>query len=187
MEAQAPTADDLTHGAGRWFADTFGVVPRLATYVADLDAAVDELAAKGIATAPAPPGGGDGDQDGDDVPIRRVRVIGPSGLTVDLVQPAPAGHHEARITEFIDSAADLEGPPTTEVAASVLAAVTDAWDAIEAHLEGVAHNKVLAAQLLLSQQSRSEAPDAPEYWQRSAASTLLSWFVGRGVADASSS
>ena len=181
VEAQTPDGADLEHDAGRWFADAFGVVPRITTYVDDLAAAVTELAAKGIATEPlALP---DAVDDEDAGLARAVRLVGPAGFTVDVVQPEPAGHSEGRITEFIDAAADLAGPPTAELADAVLAIVADANRAIEARLEGVAHNKVLATHLLLSQQSRADAPDSPTYWQRSAASTLLSWFVGRGAAS----
>ena len=174
VEAQTATAEDLATDAGRWYVDLFGVVPRLATYVEDLEAATTELAAKGIEIAPVEP-------DDEEELARRVRVSGPAGLTVDVIQPTPAGHHESRITEFIDSAADLDGPPTDEVADAVEAIVADAWRAIEARLDGIAHNKVLATQLLVGQRSRSAAPDDPDYWRRSAASTLLSWFVGRGA------
>ena len=184
VEAQTPSADDLATDAGRWFADVFGVIPRLATYVEDLDAAVAELTAKGLATEPTATG--DHDHDDDVAPARAVRLVGPAGLTVDVVQPTPASHHERQITEFIATAADLAGPPTDEVAAAVEAIVAEAWQAIEARLDGVAHNKVLATHLLLGQRSRSDQPDSPAYWQRSAASTLLSWFVGRGAGEATS-
>ena len=174
VEAQTPTAADLAHDAGRWFADVFGVIPRLTTYVDDLDGAVAELAAKGHGTTPV-------DVDGEDV--RGARLLGPGGLTVDVVQPAPAGHYETEITGFIESARDLSGPPTEDVAAAIQAIVAEAWAAIDARLTDVAHNKVLATQLLLSQQSRSDPPDSPTYWQRSAAWTLLSGFVTRGASS----
>lgn len=176
VEAQAPDAADLAHDAGRWFADVFGVVPRLAAMVGDLDAAVAELAGKGIAADPTVV------TDDDEGLARAARLTGP-GVTIDLVQPVPPGHYEHRVSEFIDSAADLVGPPTDDLAAAVLAILADASAAIDARLDGVADNKVLAAQLLLSQQSRGDAPDSPVYWQRSAASTLLSWFVGRGMSS----
>ena len=175
VEAQTATSEDLATDAGRWFVEVFGVVPRLRTYVQDLDPAATELAAKGIAAVPV-------DLDGDDAGAARgVRVVGPAGIAVDVVQPAAAGHHEARITEFIESAADLDGPSTEKVAGAVEEIVADAWRAIEGRLEGIPHNKVLAAQLLVSQRSRSDAPDDVLFWQRSAASTLLSWFVGQGA------
>jgi hypothetical protein len=174
VEAQTPTEADRALDARRWLADAFGVVPRLSALVGDLDAAVVELAAKGITAVPVAVDDGDGEEH----LARGVRLTGPAGIEVDVIQPAPAGHHEARITEFIDSAAGLDGPPTDELAEAVLAIITNAWHAVEARLQGVAPNKVLATHLLLSQQSRHEPPTSPTYWQRSAASTLLSGFVG---------
>jgi hypothetical protein len=150
VEAQAVTAEDTATEAGRWFAATFGVIPRLAAYVADRDAE---------------------------------RLVGPAGLTVDLIRPPSAEENESHISEFIDSAADLDGPPTDELADAVVAIVKAAYDAIDERLAGVAHNKVLAAFLLVGQRSRATPPDEPEYWQRSAASTLLSSFVGRGASS----
>ena len=118
----------------------------------------------------------------EDEDARAVRIIGPAGAVVDVVQPAPAGAYEERIGGFIASAADLDGPPTDELGAAVLAVVADAWQAIDRLLDGVAHNKVLATMLLVSQRSRETgAADSPAYWQQSAASTLLSGFVGRGA------
>jgi hypothetical protein len=100
-----------------------------------------------------------------------------------VIQPAPAGAYEARIGGFIDSASDLAGPPTDELADRAIAVVADAWAAIDRLLEGVAHNKVLATMLLVSQRSREGGTDSPVFWQRSAASTLLSGFVGRGASS----
>ena len=111
------------------------------------------------------------------------RVTGPGGLTIDLVQPEPPELAERQITDFITSAADLAGPPTDELADEVLAIVAAAYDEIDRRLDGVAHNKVLATHLLLSQRSRQDPPDDPRFWQRSAASTLLSSFVGRGASE----
>ena len=174
VEAQTPTAADLALDAGGWFAGVFGVVPRLAALVGDLDAAIAELAGQRIAIEPVIL---DRDDEGEaDVP-RAVRLTGPAGIQVDVVQPTTAAVYEERITGFIDSAADLEGPPTQELAAEVLAIVAAAHRDIEARLHGVAHNKVLATHLLLSQQSRNEPPVSPGYWQHSAASTLLSHFI----------
>ena len=174
VEAQTPAADDLALEAGRWFADLFGVVPRLTAYVTDLDAVVAGLAAQGAEARPL---------DGGDDAVRAARVTGPGGIAIDVVQPAPSGDHERAITEFIDSAAGLAGPPTDALADDVSRIVAAAWEAIDARLEGVAHNKVLATQLLLGQRARTDTPDSSAFWQRSAASTLLSGFVGRGVSD----
>ena len=174
VEAQAATAEDLATEAGRWFVDVFGVVPRMAAYVEDLASATADLSSKAVATSPLVP------DDEEGIAIG-VRIAGPAGLTFDVIQPTPAGHHESRISAFIEAAADLDGPPTDDVADAVEAIVADAWRAIEARLEGVAHDKVLATQLLVGQRSRAAAPDDPDFWRRSAASTLLSWFVGRGA------
>ena len=46
---------------------------------------------------------------------------------------------------------------------------------------GNPHNKLLAAQLLLSQRSLSLQADDPERWRLQAASTLLSGMVIRSV------
>lgn len=65
--------------------------------------------------------------------------------------------------------------------ATVEQIVADAWQRIDDALEGVAHNKVLAVQLLLDQLGRQADPDTSQQWQRFAASTLMSGFITRGV------
>lgn len=115
-----------------------------------------------------------------DLPRDTDRITGPAGMAVDLVRPEPVEHHERQISEFIDSAADLAGPATEQLADDVLAIVAASSEAIGRLLDGVAHDKVLATHLLLSQQSRRDSPADAVYWQRSAASTLLSPFIGRG-------
>jgi hypothetical protein len=173
VEARVPEADDLTTDVGRWYAERFGVVPRVTAFVSDLDAAVTELAVDGTGSTTL---------DLDDEDARGVRLRGPSGVAVDVVQLAPAGTQEERIGGFIASAADLDGPPTEELADRTEAILAEAWDAIDRLLDGVAHNKVLATMLLVGQRARSDvATDSPEHWQRSAASSLLSGFVGRGA------
>jgi hypothetical protein len=172
VEVGAPTDADRATDAGRWFLDAFGVVPRLTALVGDLDAAVAELVARRIDAVPF--------ETGEDA-SSAVRVAGPAGLAVDVVQPAPAGHYEEAIGSFISSAADLAGPPTDDLADAVNDIVAAAWREIERRLDGVAHNKVLATHLLLSQRSRGIDPRDEAYWQASAASTLLSGFVGRGA------
>ena len=111
----------------------------------------------------------------------RVATVHAGGVVLEVVEPEPPGTSERRIGEFIDSAAALEGASTDELAARVEGIVAGAWDEIDRTLTGVAHNKVLATMLLVGQRARAEgAPtDSPTYWQRSAASTLLSGFVGR--------
>ena len=84
---------------------------------------------------------------------------------------------ERSISEFIDSAGSLPGPPVAELADLVAAAVREAWDRVEGIMSGERHNKVLAVQLLLSRQAREQAPDDPEQWRLFAASTLLSGMI----------
>jgi phosphinothricin acetyltransferase len=88
---------------------------------------------------------------------------------------------EQRITQFVTSADELPGPPVQELAEQVAALVREAWTGLEGIMEDKAHNKVLATQLLLSQQARGMQPDEPEQWRLFAASTLLSGMVVRNV------
>ncbi|MEW6476253.1 MAG: hypothetical protein AB1679_28675 [Actinomycetota bacterium] len=84
---------------------------------------------------------------------------------------------ERAITEFIDSAEALAGLPVAELVDLVEAVMADAWERIEGVMSGQPHNKVLAAQLLLSQRARARAPGDPEQWRLYAASTLLSGMI----------
>jgi len=86
---------------------------------------------------------------------------------------------ERRITQFVTSADELPGPPVEELAGQVAALMRAAWTDLETIMEGKAHNKVLATQLLLSQRARGLQPDDPEQWRLFAASTLLSEIVVR--------
>ena len=52
---------------------------------------------------------------------------------------------------------------------------------LEALMEGEAHNKVLATQLLLGQRARALRAEDPGQWPLHAASTLSSVLVVRGV------
>ena len=174
VEPQTATDADRATELGRWYAERFGVIPRLTVIVPELDAAIAELTAAGVSTEPI-----DVDGDDEDVEARGVRMTGPGGATVDVVQPVPPGYYDERIGGFIDSAAGLDGPPTDELADAVLDVVAGAWAAIDALLEGVAHNKVLATMLLMGQRSRGSEVDSPTHWQQAAASSLLSGFVGR--------
>ena len=88
---------------------------------------------------------------------------------------------ERRITQFVTSADELPGPPVGELAEQVAALMREAWTDLETIMEGQAHNKVLATQLLLSQQARGRRPDDPEQWRLYAASTLLGGKVVRSV------
>jgi hypothetical protein len=183
VEPQTASAEDLATDLGRWYVDRFGVVPRLTVTVEDLDAAVAELVAAGVATTPIDVEVPEGED--EDVEPRGVRIVGPGGAIVDVVQPVPVGYYEDRIGGFIATATDLDGPPTQELPDRAVAIVAEAWDAIDRLLVGVAHNKVLATMLLVGQQQRAgDAIDSPGHWQRSAASSLLSGFVGRGAREA---
>ena len=96
-------------------------------------------------------------------------VTDPGGHDVAVWGP-PLGETaediEGRLTEFIEVA----GPDVPELADAVAAVVVAAAQDIALALDGVAHNTILAAQLLLSQRARQ---GAPVQWQLQAASTLL--------------
>ena len=84
---------------------------------------------------------------------------------------------ERRITEFVESAEDLPGPPVAELAEHIAGLMRATWDELEAAMRGKPHNKVLATQLLLSQKARGMQPDDPEQWRHFAATTLLSGMI----------
>jgi hypothetical protein len=85
---------------------------------------------------------------------------------------------ERSIREFIDSAESLPGRPVAELTDSVRDVVADAYRRIQEIMDGQPHNKVLAAQLLLSQRAREHpAADDPEQWRLYAASTLLNGLI----------
>jgi hypothetical protein len=88
---------------------------------------------------------------------------------------------ERRITQFVTSANELPGPPVEELAEQVTALMRATFGDLETIMEGKAHNKVLATELLLSQRARGLQPHNPEQWQHYAASTLLSVLVIRGA------
>jgi hypothetical protein len=88
---------------------------------------------------------------------------------------------ERRITEFITSAEELPGRTVTGLAEEVAKLMRAAWSDAETIMGGNPHNKLLAAQLLLSQRSLSLQADDPERWRLQAASTLLSGMVIRSV------
>jgi len=96
----------------------------------------------------------------------------------ELLDPEEA---ERRITQFVTSAGELPGPPVEELAEQTAALIRATWTDLEKIMEGKAHNKVLATQLLLSQRARVLQPDDPEQWRLFAASTLLSGMVIRNV------
>ena len=171
FEVEARAADGAT-AFGAWCGARFGgAEPVLSVLVPSMDAALAALAE--AREAPTPDGRG------------RLAVVGgvPGGVAVELVEPAPPGSYEASIDEFVAGAADLEGPATEALADGVLAVLAESWGRVDALFAGVAHNKVLAVMLLLSQRARADdaTPDSPAYWQRSAASTLASGFVSRGA------
>jgi hypothetical protein len=178
LETRSPDeagADEQDAVAG-WYAEHFGAVPSIGAVVSDLDGAVAELRAAGT-TVTDPVVGDEG---------RSAVATGPAGMRVELVQATTTEEQERPIAAFIATAAPLAGPPTEELLDGVLGVVADAWSRIDALLDGVAHNKVLATMLLAGQRARSPEvrPDSPAFWQRSAASTLLSGFVGRGAPTA---
>jgi hypothetical protein len=88
---------------------------------------------------------------------------------------------ERRITQFVTSADELPGPPVEELAERVTAVMQAALRDLETIMDGMAHNKVLATQLLLGQRARGRQPHDPEQWHLYAASTLLSGIVVRGA------
>ncbi len=88
---------------------------------------------------------------------------------------------ERRITELITSAEELPGHTVTGLAEEVAKLMRAAWRDAETIMGGNPHNKLLAAQLLLSQRSLSLQADDPERWRLQAASTLLSGMVIRSV------
>ena len=88
---------------------------------------------------------------------------------------------EWRIARFVTSADELPGPSVEELAERVAALMRAALREVETLMEGEAHNKVLATQLLLSQRARALGMDDPEQWPLHAASTLLSGLVVRGI------
>jgi L-amino acid N-acyltransferase YncA len=102
------------------------------------------------------------------------------GLSLDEEELGPE-EAEQRITQFVTSADELPGPPVEELAEQVAALVREAWADLQGIMEDKPHNKVLATQLLLSQQARGMQPDEPEQWRLFAASTLLSEMVVRNV------
>lgn len=169
VEARSPAEGGEPTELGRWCAEHFGVVPALAVVVPSMDDALAAL--PGLRER-----GSDGGQG-------RVAEVVAGGVVLEVVEPEPPGTSEARIGEFIASAAELEGGSMEALADAVEAVVAEAWQRIDEVLAGVAHNKVLATMLLVGQRSRSTdaTADDPAYWQRSAASTLLSGFVGRSA------
>ena len=88
---------------------------------------------------------------------------------------------ERRITQFISSAEELPGPPVEELAEQVVALMRAASRDLETIMDGMAHNKVLATQLLLGQRARGLQQHDPEQWPLHAASSLLSGLVIRGA------
>ncbi len=88
---------------------------------------------------------------------------------------------ERRITRFVTAADELPGTPVEELADRVAALMGAALRDLEALMEGEAHNKVLATQLLLGQRARAMRAEDPGQWPLHAATTLLSGLVVRGV------
>jgi hypothetical protein len=99
----------------------------------------------------------------------------------DVAEECDPEEAERRITEFITSAEELPGHTVAELAEEVAKLMRAAWRDAETIMGGNPHNKLLAAQLLLSQRSLSLQADDPERWRLQAASTLLSGMVIRSV------
>jgi hypothetical protein len=99
-------------------------------------------------------------------------------LDEDELDPEEA---ERRITQFAISGDELPGAPVEELAERVTALMRAASRDLETIMDGMAHNKVLATQLLLGQRARGRQPHDPQQWHLYAASTLLSWIVVRGA------
>jgi hypothetical protein len=99
-------------------------------------------------------------------------------LDEDELDPEEA---ERRITQFAISGDELPGAPVEELAERVTALMRAASRDLETIMDGMAHNKVLATQLLLGQRARGREPHDPKQWHLYAASTLLSGIVVRGA------
>jgi hypothetical protein len=99
-------------------------------------------------------------------------------LDEDELDPEEA---ERRITQFAISGDELPGAPVEELAERVTAPMRAASRDLETIMDGMAHNKVLATQLLLGQRARGRQPHDPQQWHLYAASTLLSGIVARGA------
>ena len=107
----------------------------------------------------------------------------PAGTAVHLQPPdfARAEEAERHIRDFVAGADELAGPSVAELVTDV----AQRAERLEAELAElfaeVPHNKVLATQLALSQQSRADGPAAMPRWPLQAASTLLSGLVVAGA------
>ena len=99
-------------------------------------------------------------------------------LDEDELDPEEA---ERRITQFVISADELPGAHVEELAERVTALMRAASRDLVTIMDGMAHNKVLATQLLLGQRARGRQPHDPQQWHLYAASTLLSGIVARGA------
>jgi hypothetical protein len=82
-------------------------------------------------------------------------------LDEDELDPEEA---ERRITQFAISGDELPGAPVEELAERVTALMRAASRDLETIMDGMAHNKVLATQLLLGQRARGRQPHDPQQW-----------------------
>ena len=105
-------------------------------------------------------------------------TMGDEPLDEEEFDPEEAERH---ITRFVTSANELPGTPVEELADRVGALMGAALRDLEALMEGEAHNKVLATQLLLGQRARGLRAEDPGQWPLHAATTLLSVLVVRGA------
>lgn len=84
---------------------------------------------------------------------------------------------EARISGFIASADELEGPSSEELVEQTIVIVARAWDEVGALLAPYPTNKVLGAMLQASRLSREAEPVTRDYWIASATSTMLTGHI----------
>jgi catechol 2,3-dioxygenase-like lactoylglutathione lyase family enzyme len=163
-----PAADPAA--ARRWYAETLGLQPDEDGELAVGDVAVTFGPSPGLRFVAV------------GLPDGSVAMSDPHGTVLELGEPdyEEARRNEQHIRDFVAGAEDLAGPPVEELTAATAAVLRRAGDELAQLMTGVAHNKVLATQLALSQQAR-EAPAAQPDWSLHAASTLLSALVIAGA------
>src|SRR4051812_23708120 len=119
----------------------------------------------------------------DELPAADTQRSDPAGTVVRLALPdhAAAEAAEQHIRDFVAGADELAGPPVAELVAEVAQRAGRLHAELVGLLADVPHNKVLATQLALSQQSRPGGVAALPLWPLQAASTLLSGLVIAGA------
>ena len=118
-----------------------------------------------------------------DLPDGSADRTDPSGTVVHLQPPdvSRAEAAEQHIRDFVTGADELSGPPVADLVADVARRAQRLEAELTELFAGVPHNKVLATQLALSQQSREGGATAMPRWAMQAASTLLSGLVVAGA------